>query len=96
MFPVMLHVEGRKCLVVGAGGVALRKIQSLIAEGAQVTVVAPDVVEPLERLAGEQRLILERRPYRAGEAAEYALVFAATDSRDVNRQVYDDAERAGV
>ena len=96
MFPVMLRVEGRRCLVVGGGGVALRKVQSLVAEGARVTVVTPEAVEALEEMAARGQLTLERRPYRAGEAADYALVFAATDCRDVNRQVYEDADGAGV
>jgi uroporphyrin-III C-methyltransferase/precorrin-2 dehydrogenase/sirohydrochlorin ferrochelatase len=96
MFPVMLRVEDRPCLVVGGGGVALRKAQSLVAEGAQVTVVAPEVVEPLRDMAGRGKLTLEIRPYREGEAAGYTLVFTATNSREVNRRVYDDADAAGI
>jgi uroporphyrin-III C-methyltransferase/precorrin-2 dehydrogenase/sirohydrochlorin ferrochelatase len=92
----MLRVRDRRCLVVGGGGVALRKAQSLVEEGARVTVVAPEAVEPLHELARRGRLSLELRPYRAGEAVGYALVFTATDRRDVNHQVYDDADGAGV
>jgi len=82
--------------VVGGGGIALRKVQGLVAEGAQVTVVALQAVEPLLELAENGRLTLKQRPYRAGEAASYVLVFAATDSREVNRQVFEDADGAGV
>lgn len=96
MFPVMLQVAGRRCLVVGGGGVAFRKVQGLLEEGAEVTVVAPDVVPGLERLAREGRIRLERRGYSGGEAAGFALVFAATDSREVNRRVFEDASGAGV
>jgi uroporphyrin-III C-methyltransferase / precorrin-2 dehydrogenase / sirohydrochlorin ferrochelatase len=96
MYPVMLEVRDRLCLVVGGGGVALRKVEGLWAEGARVTVVAPDPVPGLERLAGDLTVVLERRPYREGEAADYALVFAATDDREVNRRVFQDAEAAGV
>jgi uroporphyrin-III C-methyltransferase/precorrin-2 dehydrogenase/sirohydrochlorin ferrochelatase len=96
MFPVMLRVEDRRCLVVGGGGVALRKAQSLVAEGAIVTVVAPEVVDPLREMADRGRLTLEMRPYREGEAADYALVFTATNFREVNRRVHDDANDAGV
>jgi uroporphyrin-III C-methyltransferase/precorrin-2 dehydrogenase/sirohydrochlorin ferrochelatase len=96
MFPVMLRVRERPCLVVGGGGVALRKAQALVAEEARVTVVAPEAVEPLREMARRGRLKWEMRPYRAGEAAGYALVFTATDDREVNRQVYADADGAGV
>ncbi len=96
MYPVMLQVSGTACLVVGGGGVALRKVQGLVAEGADVTVVAPAVVPPLDELAGRGEIRLERRSYRAGEAAAFGLVIAATDDRAVNRTVSDDARAAGI
>ncbi len=96
MFPVMLDIRNRRCLVVGGGPVALRKVQGLLAEGAKVTVVAPEAVPELQRLAGEGRIVLHRRRYDPGEAAGFALVFAATDRREVNRRVSEDATGSGV
>ena len=96
MFPVMLSLRNRRCLVVGGGGVALRKTLSLVAEGALVTVVAPEVAQLLEELAEAGQIALEKRAYRVGEGAQYVLVFAATDQRQVNRRVFDDANAAGV
>lgn len=96
MYPVMLDVKDRSCLVVGGGGVALRKAQGLVEDGARVTVVAPEAVEPLEKMAAAGRLVLKRRRYEASEAAGYALVIAATDDREVNTQVYADADGAGI
>ncbi len=96
MFPVMLQVTGRRCLVVGGGGVAFRKVQGLLAERADVTVVAPEVVPSIQRLAAAGRIQLENRPYADGEAVGYALVFAATDQRDVNRQVFEEAMGSGI
>jgi uroporphyrin-III C-methyltransferase/precorrin-2 dehydrogenase/sirohydrochlorin ferrochelatase len=96
MYPVTLNVTGRRCLVVGGGWVALRKVEGLIAEGAQVTVVTPDAVGPLETLTKNQAIALEKRAYQAGEAAAFSLVFAATDDREVNRRVSEDAASAGV
>ncbi len=96
MFPVSLSIEGRRCLVVGGGGVALRKVRSLVSESAQVMVVAPRVVAELEEMANDRQIVLERRGYREGEVEGYALVLAATDSQQVNRRVSEDAQRAGV
>jgi uroporphyrin-III C-methyltransferase/precorrin-2 dehydrogenase/sirohydrochlorin ferrochelatase len=97
MFPVALQLEGRTCLVVGGGPVALRKTQSLLDEGARITLVSPAVVPELAELADSGRIAYEARPYRNGEAAGgYAVVFAATDRRDVNRQVFEDARAANV
>ncbi len=96
MYPVMLDVADRPCLVVGGGGIALRKAQGLVEEGAQVTVVAPEVVAPLAKMADDGRLDIRLRRYEPGEAVSYALVFAATDDREVNARVFSDANDAGV
>ena len=91
-YPVNLAVQGRPCLVVGGGPVARRKAEGLLACGAAVTVVAPDVDEELAALP----VTVERRPYRAGDASRYRLVIAATDDGTANAAVAADAEAAGV
>jgi uroporphyrin-III C-methyltransferase/precorrin-2 dehydrogenase/sirohydrochlorin ferrochelatase len=96
MYPVTLDVENCRCLVVGGGGVALRKVRGLIEEGARVTVIAPEVVDPLAEMAKRGELILEQRAYRGDADQGWALVFAATDDREVNSCVFRDAEQAGV
>ena len=92
-YPVNLVLDGRRCLVVGGGVVALRKVEGLLACGAEVTVVAPSVDERLRSLAG---VTIDQRPYRRGEVAPYRLAIAATDSREVNAAVFADGEEAGV
>ncbi|MGH9122608.1 MAG: precorrin-2 dehydrogenase/sirohydrochlorin ferrochelatase family protein, partial [Acidimicrobiales bacterium] len=103
-YPVTLRLEGRRCLVVGGGVVAARKIASLLECGAAVTVVAPSVHVALGILSSQgaidaiedSPLDVQIRPYRAGEAASYRLVVAATGDREVNTAVRHDAEAAGV
>jgi siroheme synthase-like protein len=92
LYPVNLVLTGRPCLVVGGGRVALTKVRGLTDAGARVTVVAPEVVAEVAALAD----VVELRPYRAGEAAGYRFVIAATGDPQVNQQVYDDGEAAGV
>jgi siroheme synthase-like protein len=92
LYPVNLVLTGRPCLVVGGGRVALTKVRGLTDAGARVTVVAPEVVPEVVALAD----VVELRPYRAGEAAGYRFVIAATGDPQVNQQVYDDGEAAGV
>lgn len=93
LYPVGLVLAGRPVLVVGGGTVAAAKVAELLRAGADVTVVAPEIVP---ELATDERLRCEVRPYRAGEAADYRFVVAATDSQAVNQAVYDDGEAAGV
>ena len=96
MYPIRLDLRGRRCLVVGGGGVALRKIDGLLEEGARVTVVASAPCDGVSGLAAAGEIDLQRRPYRDGEGSGFTLVFAATDDRDVNRRVFRDADDAGV
>lgn len=93
LYPVNLRLEGRAVLVVGGGDVAAQKVAELVRCGARVTVVAPRLAPDL---ADDPRLTCEERPYRAGEAAGYRFVVAATDDPAVNQAVHDDAEAAGV
>lgn len=91
-YPVQLLLSGAPVLVVGGGTVAARKAAGLVAAGADVTVVAPDVSPALAALG----VRIEQRPYAAGEAANYRLVITATDDIVVNAQVAADANAAGV
>jgi len=93
LYPVNLVLAGRSCLVVGGGPVAARKVEGLLAAGAQVHVVATSVGPDVRALTGAT---WEERAYRPGEASGYRLVVVATDDGEVNRQVADDAEEAGV
>ncbi|MCP4572621.1 MAG: uroporphyrinogen-III C-methyltransferase [bacterium] len=96
MYPIMYNVTDRPCLVVGGGGVALRKLEALLANGARVTLVTPEPIDALEDLGSDGTITLERRVYRAGEVTDYCLAIAATDDREVNRQVYEEANAAGI
>jgi len=91
-YPVNLTLAGRRCLVVGAGAVAARKIGGLLVCGAEVTVVAPSVSAEVRELA----VAVHERPYRRGDVDGYRLVIAATDDPAVNRAVYEDGEAAGI
>ncbi len=95
MYPVMLSLRGKRVLVVGGGEVALRKTQGVLAEGAIPRVIAPEVVAGLEELEQRGAIELRRRCYRPGDAAGFALVFAATDDPGVNAHVFGDAQQGG-
>lgn len=92
-YPVFLDVAGRPCLVVGGGAVAGRKAGVLLQSGARVTVVSPDVKQPLARWARQRRVRWVRRRFRPSDLAGTFLVVAATDDQVVNRQVFQAAQR---
>src|SRR5215469_15381091 len=94
-YPVSLDVAGRRCLVVGGGPVAARKATGLVACGALVTVVSPELAPEMETVVPLLHEV-QRRRYAAGDAARFRLVVAATGIPDVDGQVFADAEGAGV
>jgi siroheme synthase-like protein len=95
-YPLVLRLTGRRCVVVGGGSVAARKVQPLLVGGADVTVVAPDLSSELEALASAGTIQAVRRPFTPADLDGAALAFAATDSRAVNQTVAEAAQARGV
>ena len=87
-YPVLLEGRAIRALVVGGGGVALRKVRDLIAAGGRVRVVAPSLVDELVALQRQaQHLTIVRRRFRDDDIGDATLVIAATDDRSVNARV---------
>ncbi|MCW2833287.1 MAG: sumT [Nocardioides sp.] len=85
-----LILTDRKVVVVGGGHVAQRRVPLLIAAGADVTVVSPEVTPALEGMAAEITLVLREFVDTDLDGAWYAV--AATDDRAANDQVSAAAE----
>ena len=94
--PVVLELEGIRCLVVGAGRVAERKITSLLRAGARVEVVAPRATERITGLARRRILKWRSGPFRASDLRGVRLVVAATSDRAINRDIAQRAARSGA
>ncbi len=92
VYPVNLLLAGRRVLVVGGGAVAATKVGGLLAAGADVHVVAPDVSAEVRSLP----VTVHERPYQRGEVAGFRLAVTCTDDPAVNQAVFDDGEAAGV
>ncbi len=92
-YPIFLKIRGKKCIVIGGGEVALRKVRMLLECGADVTVISPTLHPGLTELAGENAVHLVRRIYRTGDLRGAAVVIAATDSKRTNHRAAADAGR---
>ena len=90
-YPIHLNLQGRRCVVVGGGRVAERKVAGLRDCGADVCLVAPDATEKLRAWAESGTLHWRQSVYQEGCLDGAFLVVAATDSRDVNGQITQDA-----
>jgi precorrin-2 dehydrogenase/sirohydrochlorin ferrochelatase len=95
-YPVHLDIKNRNCLVVGGGAVGTRKVNTLLACGARVTVVSPDPAQPLKKMAAEGSITLKERAYRTVDLKDMFLVIGATDDEKLNRQISEEAEQIGI
>jgi uroporphyrin-III C-methyltransferase/precorrin-2 dehydrogenase/sirohydrochlorin ferrochelatase len=87
LLPLFLKLAGKQVLVVGAGPVAERKIESLLEADAQVLVVAPQATEGVQRLAREGRVEWKARPFEDTDTEGAWLTFAATSDAEVQARV---------
>jgi precorrin-2 dehydrogenase / sirohydrochlorin ferrochelatase len=95
-YPIQLDIRNRPCLVVGGGAVGSRKVTSLLACGARVTVVSPEATAELHQAAGQERITLRLREYESADLTGMFLVIGATDDEDLNRRVSTDSEQRKI
>jgi len=95
-YPVNLLVRGRRCVVVGGGRIAARKIDSLLEAGALVHVVAPELVDELRAARDEGRITVAERPFEPADLDGAWLATAATSTAAVNRAVFEAGEARRV
>lgn len=95
-YAVSLKVEDKKCVVVGGGKVAERKIKLLLQKGASVTVVSPEITSSLEKLQRDGEISHSPAIYLSSHLKGAFLVIAATDDRTINSRVAEDANKLGM
>ncbi|HIE29163.1 TPA: bifunctional precorrin-2 dehydrogenase/sirohydrochlorin ferrochelatase [Candidatus Poribacteria bacterium] len=96
LYPIYLDLRNRKCVVVGGGEVAQRKVLLLLQCGAKVVVVSPDVTEKLAELAKDAQIIWYAREFEPDDLSGAFLVHAATDKPAVNSSVSKCARTYGI
>ncbi len=96
LFPMFLKLEGKQCLVVGAGKVGESKIGGLLETGARVRVVSLDASPAVREWARAGKIELELRAFSAEDMDGAFLAVVATNSRTLNERVYREAQRRAV
>jgi precorrin-2 dehydrogenase/sirohydrochlorin ferrochelatase len=96
LFPAFLKLQGRRCLVIGAGPIAEEKIQSLLHAGARIQVVAPAATERVRSWARAKQIRWQPRTFRSADLAGAFVVIAATSSSALHAKIYRQARRQGV
>jgi siroheme synthase-like protein len=95
-YPVFLDLRGRRVVVIGGGAMGEEKVTRLMPYEAQVVVVSPDVTDEVSKLAQDGQIEWIRRPYRPDDLEGAFIAIAATNRREVNQRIFEEAERLGV
>jgi precorrin-2 dehydrogenase/sirohydrochlorin ferrochelatase len=96
LFPMFVKLQGRNCLVVGGGEIAESKVQSLLAAGARVRLVAPQVTLTLAEYARLQCVTWSARAFETADLDGVFLVIAATSDDEINELIFREADRRDV
>ena len=85
--PINLDLQNKKCLVVGGGKIAKRKIHNLLSAGAKVLVVAKAASVDCRNLAKKNKIKLLIRPFLISDLNTAFLVIAATSDKKINQRI---------
>ncbi|MGO4693312.1 bifunctional precorrin-2 dehydrogenase/sirohydrochlorin ferrochelatase [Paenibacillus sp. 2TAB26] len=92
-----MQLKGKRCVIIGGGSVAQRKLQGLLAAGAdEIWVISPSLTPQLVSLASDGEINWFQREYNDGDLAGASLVFAATNDKRLNAEIADTADRLGI
>ena len=86
-YPANLILRDKKCLIIGGGKVAARKLDGLLKTSVNVTVVAPEVSESIRTLAQNQAITLLNRPFSSKDILHHDIVFIATNDKILNGKI---------
>ena len=96
-FPIFVNMEGKNIRVFGGGKIAARRVQTLLAFGANVQVTAPQLTKKLEDSAQRQgKLMLDYHIYQPGELIKEDFVLAATDNAQVNDAIFRECRQKQI
>ncbi|NLC06663.1 MAG: bifunctional precorrin-2 dehydrogenase/sirohydrochlorin ferrochelatase [Syntrophomonadaceae bacterium] len=100
LYPIYLKLNQVKCLVIGGGSVAERKVTTLLQYGARVLVIAPDITIGLNERVLRGEIEYWSRSYQSGDLDNLevgrSLVFVATNQPEVNHQVFRECQARGI
>src|SRR6187399_2420823 len=90
-YPVFMDLRGRRVVVIGGGKLALEKVEGLVKAGACVTLIAREVIAPLQPFVVSGRITHWTREYRDGDLREAFLVISTLNEREANERIYREA-----
>ncbi|AFK86659.1 MULTISPECIES: precorrin-2 dehydrogenase/sirohydrochlorin ferrochelatase family protein [Thermoanaerobacterium] len=95
-YPIMLNILDKKCLVIGGGKVAYRKILPLLEFGATVTALSSYFTDEILELPKNHKVNLIRRSYQKNDVDNYFLVVVATNDRIINKEISNECKKKNI
>ncbi len=96
LYPIFLNLKGKRCVVVGGGKIAERKIKILLECKANVTVISPEITDYIKCIIDKGKVNHKSRSYEKGDLNNSFLVICATNSKSINEAVSNDAKENGI
>ena len=96
MFPLFVDLSGKKILVAGAGKIAARRVKTLLPFAGEILVEAPEAAEEILELARKGEILYRKKPYAREDLYDADMVIAATDSKEVNEDIYSACKCLGI
>jgi precorrin-2 dehydrogenase / sirohydrochlorin ferrochelatase len=91
VFPLFIDLKEKKCIVIGGGKVAERKVETLLEFTDHVTIISPEITEKIAKYKNENRLIVIKKEYSIEDLEGAFMVIAATDNKRINEKIAFDA-----
>ena len=95
-YPIHINIEGKKCLIVGGGKTAERKVSTLVRYSGKVVVISPTATGKIKSFSQKKKILWHERAYRVSDLNQVFLVFSATDSEGLNREICREAKERGI
>lgn len=95
-YPINLSLKDKRCLVIGAGLIAQRKVRRLLESGGRVSVISPDITPAFRGLYKNKRIVFKKRKFSLKDLSGPYLVIAATGDRVVNSAVSSYCLKKGI
>jgi len=96
LYPISVNLKEKRCLVIGGGAIAERRVLGLVEQCARITLVAPDATPKLQEMTASGALDWQRENYKKELMDNAFLVIAATNDSDVNAAIARDAQMRNI
>ena len=96
LYPIMLDLRGRKCIVIGGGRIAHQKLTTLVHTGAGIELIAPEISPEVAKFEKQGLIHITRCKYHSKYINNAFMVIGATDNRKINETIYRDAQKRKI